>query len=120
MSIEGHRNCAASIHFVQSRAKEERDHVEVAYLRRVHSGDAGHGGVGKCLRASFLSRPAGQERESWATGEIEVEVEQVNILNPSRTPPIPIGEEEDEPNEAERMKYRYLDLRETRAHAGEI
>ena len=62
----------------------------------------------------MLERPAGQERESWTTGEIEVEVEQVNILNPSRTPPIPIGEEEDEPNEAERMKYRYLDLRRGR------
>jgi len=59
-------------------------------------------------------RPKGQEKADWATGEIEVEVEQLAILNPSRTLPIPIGDEEEEPREVERMKYRYLDLRRPR------
>jgi aspartyl-tRNA synthetase len=60
------------------------------------------------------ARPEGQEKAEWATGGIEVEVTEAVILNASRTPPIPIGAEEEEPNESERMKFRYLDLRRPR------
>jgi aspartyl-tRNA synthetase len=44
------------------------------------------------------------------TGEIEIEVEELNILNRSEIPPFTIEEETDGGEEL-RMKYRYLDLR---------
>ena len=45
-----------------------------------------------------------------ATGEIEVEVTKLNILNKSKTPPFTIESETDGGDEI-RMKYRYLDIR---------
>jgi aspartyl-tRNA synthetase len=44
------------------------------------------------------------------TGEIEINVESFEILNPSKTPPFTIEDETDGGEEL-RMKYRYLDLR---------
>ncbi len=44
------------------------------------------------------------------TGEIEVVVSELRILNESETPPVYI-EEDSDVNEAVRLKYRYLDLR---------
>ena len=44
------------------------------------------------------------------TGEIEIEVEELNILNPALTPPFTIEDESDGGDDL-RMKYRYLDLR---------
>ena len=44
------------------------------------------------------------------TGDVEVEVTNVNILNAAATPPFTIEEETDGGDEL-RMKYRYLDLR---------
>jgi len=44
------------------------------------------------------------------TGEVEVAVEKLWILNESRTPPFPMEEEVDVKEEA-RLKYRYVDLR---------
>jgi aspartyl-tRNA synthetase len=46
------------------------------------------------------------------TGEIEIDVEELNILNRSDVPPFTIEEETDGGEEL-RMKYRYLDLRRT-------
>ena len=46
------------------------------------------------------------------TGEIEIDVEELNILNRSEVPPFTIEEETDGGEEL-RMKYRYLDLRRT-------
>ena len=46
------------------------------------------------------------------TGEIEMLVEDINILNPSKVPPF-IIEDETDGGEELRMKYRYLDLRRT-------
>jgi aspartyl-tRNA synthetase len=45
-----------------------------------------------------------------ASGEIEIEVDELNILNRSEIPPFTIEEETDGGEEL-RMKYRYLDLR---------
>ncbi len=44
------------------------------------------------------------------TGEIEIEVGELNILNPALTPPFTIEDESDGGDDL-RMKYRYLDLR---------
>ena len=44
------------------------------------------------------------------TGEIEIEVDELNILNKSKTPPFTIENETDGGDEL-RMKYRYLDIR---------
>ena len=54
------------------------------------------------------------ERESknpkMATGEIEIDLTELNILNSSKTPPFTIEDNTDGGDEI-RMKYRYLDLR---------
>jgi aspartyl-tRNA synthetase len=44
------------------------------------------------------------------TGDIEIDVEQLTVLNPSKVPPFTI-EDETDGGEALRMKYRYLDIR---------
>ncbi len=44
------------------------------------------------------------------TGEIEIEVTQLQILNESKTPPFTIGDDTDGGDDL-RMKYRYLDIR---------
>ncbi len=46
------------------------------------------------------------------TGDIEILVSKLEVLNPSRTPPFTI-EEQTDGGEDLRMKYRYLDLRRT-------
>jgi aspartyl-tRNA synthetase len=59
------------------------------------------------------SRPAGAENPNLATGEIEVDVTQCAVLNPSKMLPFLVNKEE-EINEEVRLKYRYLDLRRER------
>ncbi len=58
-------------------------------------------------------RPAGMENPQLATGDIEVEVQRVEVLNPAKPLPFLINKEE-EADEAVRLKYRYLDLRRER------
>jgi len=55
-------------------------------------------------------RLAGMENRKLATGEVEVEIQVVNILNPAKTPPILVSSD-DVPDEQIRLRYRYLDLR---------
>lgn len=55
-------------------------------------------------------RPAGQENKKMATGEIEVAVSAIEILNEAKTPPFMVEDDTDASEEL-RLKYRYLDLR---------
>lgn len=55
------------------------------------------------------ARPAGTENPDLPTGEIEIYAQSVDILN--RAEPLPFQLDEDDVNEAVRLKYRYVDLR---------
>ena len=63
------------------------------------------------LRATGIvrRRPEGTVNASLRSGEIEVLAHELEILNPSATPPFMIDEER--VSEEVRLKYRYLDLR---------
>ncbi|MDF1613937.1 aspartate--tRNA ligase [Desulfurivibrio dismutans] len=56
------------------------------------------------------SRPEGMTNPKLKTGEIEVMVSELKILNQSQTPPFPLDEEIDISDNL-RLQYRYLDLR---------
>lgn len=58
-------------------------------------------------------RPPGMENPSLSTGEIEIEIEKIAILNAAQTPPFVINEES-EVDEMVRLRYRYMDLRRER------
>ena len=60
--------------------------------------------------ASGLVRERSNKNPNRATGDIEIEVKALDILNPSKVPPFTIEDETDGGDDL-RMKYRYLDLR---------
>lgn len=77
--------------------------------------------LAESLRSEFVirvegkvrMRPSGQENKDLSTGEVEVSVLNLAILNRSQTPPFEIDHPQDA-NEELRLRYRYLDLRKER------
>lgn len=74
--------------------------------------------IAQDLRSEFVirvkgkvnRRPEGTINPKLATGEIEITSEELEVLNPSLTPPFELTENIDVTEET-RLKYRYLDLR---------
>jgi aspartyl-tRNA synthetase len=62
------------------------------------------------VKGVVRDRPAGTVNANMQTGEIEVLVSNIEVLNESETPPFPV-ESEIEVNEELRLRYRYIDLR---------
>jgi len=79
------------------------------------------------LRSEFVikvsgkvnTRPQGTINPKLATGTIEILAGELEILNPSLTPPFEIAEDIDVTEEM-RLKYRYLDLRRKKVFANFI
>jgi len=71
---------------------------------------AGQLGREYVIQATGTVRERSSKNKNIATGEIELEVTALNILNAADTPPFTIEDESDGGDEL-RMKYRYLDLR---------
>jgi len=81
----------------------------------------------KRLRSEFVVGVVGKVRSrapetvnpKLPTGEVEIVVKQLAVLNEAKTPPFPVAD--DTPvSEDVRLKYRYLDLRRTRLAANMV
>ena len=75
--------------------------------------------LAQTLRSEFVvatdcvvrHRPEGTVNPKLPTGEVEVLAHQLEILNPSDTPPFPLDDTSAQASEDLRLQYRYLDLR---------
>ncbi|MCK5336395.1 MAG: aspartate--tRNA ligase, partial [Gammaproteobacteria bacterium] len=61
------------------------------------------------ITGKVRARPEGTVNEDLRTGKIEINVTKLVVLNASETPPFMI--DDDDVNEDNRLKYRYLDMR---------
>ena len=59
-------------------------------------------------------RPEGTANPNLPSGEIELLAQSIDILNPSKTLPLPVDDDGYKTDESLRLKYRYLDLRRSR------
>ncbi len=62
------------------------------------------------LKITGIVRERSNKNPDLPTGDVEIEVKELTVLNASKTPPFTIKEDTDGGDEL-RMKYRYLDLR---------
>jgi aspartyl-tRNA synthetase len=98
--------------------RDSRGLVQVVFLPE----DAAAHAVASEARGEFVlrisgtvqRRRAGTENAKLPTGEIEVRASAAEVLNAAKTPPFEINDEDAEPGEITRQKYRYLDLRRAR------
>ncbi len=93
-----------------------RDRYGITQLVFNMDDDAALCGQARKLGREFVISASGNVRERSSknpnrpTGDIEIEVKDLQILNVSKTPPFTIEDESDGGDEL-RMKYRYLDIR---------
>ena len=57
-----------------------------------------------------IVRERSSKNDQLSTGEVEIEVKELNVLNSAKTPPFTLEDDTDGGEEL-RMKYRYLDIR---------
>jgi aspartyl-tRNA synthetase len=62
------------------------------------------------VKGKVIKRSEGTVNQDIPTGEVEIHVTELNILNESLTPPFYVNDESDV-DESVRLKYRYIDLR---------
>jgi aspartyl-tRNA synthetase len=99
--------------------RDSRGLVQVVFLPE----DAAAHAIAEEVRGEYVlqvhgtvqRRRAGTENPNLDTGEIEVRATSATILNTAKTPPFYINDDS-EPGEVVRLKYRYLDLRRERMH----
>jgi aspartyl-tRNA synthetase len=65
------------------------------------------------VRGGVVARPPENVNRELATGEIEVQITELEVLSMAETPPIPVasGPADELPAEELRLRYRYIDLR---------
>lgn len=66
------------------------------------------------IEGTVKNRPEHLVNENIETGKKEVEIEKLEVINKSKTPPFPIDTDGLDIEESLRLKYRYLDLRRGR------
>ncbi len=67
------------------------------------------------VKGEVLARPDDMINAKMETGEVEVAISELTILNKSKTPPFELDEEKaEEASENIRLKYRFVDLRRKR------
>jgi len=66
-----------------------------------------------CIKGKVSARPEGTQNPKLATGYIEVAVEELDIINPSKALPFPVADETDA-GEDVRLAYRYVDLKRSK------
>jgi aspartyl-tRNA synthetase len=63
------------------------------------------------VTGSVRHRPPGTANPELATGEVEVAVDELTVLNSAKVPPFYVNEEQPGLDETIRLTYRYVDLR---------
>lgn len=63
------------------------------------------------VKGTVIPRQPGMANPKLNTGDIEVEIEEIEVLSKAKTPPFSVSDENIEVNEELRLKYRYLDIR---------
>lgn len=66
------------------------------------------------IEGAVQKRGAKQVNPDMETGGIEIGIQKLTVLNPSKTPPFEIDKDTSSINEELRLKHRYLDLRSDR------
>ena len=66
------------------------------------------------VKGKVVERQKDLQNEKIPTGMVEIKVSELEILNESKTPPLPLSEDGREIDEFVRMKYRYIDMRRKR------
>ncbi len=95
-----------------------RDRYGITQLVFNQEDDADLSAQARSLGREFVIMAKGKVRErsnknpNRATGDIEIEVKELKVLNTSKVPPFTVEDDTDGGDDL-RMKYRYLDLRRT-------
>ena len=96
-----------------------RDRWGIVQIKFDEQVDAKAYGVAQNLRSEWVvlvkgrvvKRPDEMVNKNIATGDVEVEAMELEVLNSSKTPPFDLNENVEEANENLRFKYRFVDLR---------